>query len=430
MYFIGLEYNCLIDGGRGNKRYLSNIENCMKECDIMKGDDIKLHGIIVTHPDADHMDGIKKLLEKHGRNILDNCDDIVITKAFYWISRGKPCEEFIKLIDRAYPIRYDVEVKICLRSGLNCHFPTETGCLFTYTPREDVLEISRTQRSKIFPKLERVDVNATSILTVFNESKGKCDVVLTGDSTAKEILPLVEGKEIRIFQVPHHGSSYNSRLEDSNKLKKISVHYNLSTLDKTVLFYDSFRARCYLISAGGTENYKHPHPQVMQGIILANALRCHECIILLTNSRGLDSEKLGQLHQIVPEWTQYVKIYHYDDVFFKEQCHIAIRPELCISDVCVNTIEWTPEGYITWTKFMLPVKPNIVNHRPQECNRFMEKSTVKITIQEEINFNAHIICVPLPHNLRTGRDSINCCYVVEESIASGIENSNALFLAT
>ncbi len=389
---------------------------------------IQLHSIIVTHPDSDHMNGIKKLLEKHGREILGKCD-IVITRAFYWTSRDKPSEDFTKLIDSAYSTRYDI--KINKRSsdcpGLNWYFPTETGCLFTCTPKGDELKVSCTQRSKTYPKPKGVDANGTSILTVINESERECDVVLTGDSNAKAILPLVEGKEIRIFQVPHHGSSCNSRLTDSTKPEKISKCYRLSIVETILLFYDTFKARCYLISAGGTKSYKHPHPEVIQGIILANALRCYECIILLTNSRGLNSNNLGQLHQLVPEWTQYVKIYHYDDVFFTDQCHTMVRPERCISDVCENTVEWTPEGYINRIKIMLPVELTISDLRPLKKNHFTEKSTAEIAIPGMSPFNAHIICVPLPHNPRSG-DNINCCYIIEESIASGADLSKALFL--
>ena len=181
-----------------------------------------------------------------------------------------------------------------------------------------------------------------------------------------------------------------------------------------------------MISGGG--KYGHPHPEVIQGIILANALRCHECIILLTNSCGLDSEKLGQLHQIVPKWTQYVKIYHYDDVFFIKQRHIMLHPERCISDVHENTVKWTPKGYINRITIMLPVKAMINKHsRPLKKNIFIEKSTVEITIQGTSSFNAHIICVPLPHNPRSG-DKINCCYVIEESIAYEVCLSKVLFL--
>ena len=220
--------------------------------------------------------------------------------------------------------------------------------------------------------------------------------------------------------MPHHGSSYNYRL-DSTKHTEISKHYKLSKIqdekvETILLFYDAFWARCYLISGGG--KYGHPHPKVIQGIILANALRCHECIILLTNSCGLDSEKLGQLHQIVPKWTQYVKIYHYDDVFFIKQRHIMLHPGRCISDVHENTVKWTPKGYINRIKIMLPAKPMINEHsRPLKKNMLIEKSTVEITIQGTSSFNAHIICVPLPHNPRSG-DKINYCYIIEESIAS------------
>ena len=44
-----------------------------------------------------------------------------------------------------------------------------------------------------------------------------------------------------------------------------------------------------------------------------------------------------------------------------------------------------------------------------------------------MTFNAHIIFVPLPHNPRSG-DSINCCYVIKESIRDRRDSSQALFL--
>ena len=281
--FVGQKYNYLIDGGRA--KYLSAIEKCMEKYDVMKGHDIQLHGIIVTHPDGGHLNGIKKLLEKHGQDILNSCDT-VITRTFYWSSRDKPCEEFTKLIDSAYSTRHDIEGKTCLRPGLKCYFPKELGRLFQCTPHDDILQARCAQQVETFSKPKGIDANETSILTVINESKGYCDVVLTGDSTTKEILPLVEGKEIGIFHVPHHGSSFNSKLGDSRKVEEYSRYYNLSTIrnkevKETLPFYSTFRAQCYLISAGGTENYKHPHPQVLQGIILTNSLRCQECVIFL-----------------------------------------------------------------------------------------------------------------------------------------------------
>ena len=401
----------------------------MEEYGVMKGNGIQLHGIIVTHPDGDHLNGIKKLLEKYGREILSKCD-IVITKAFYWRSRDKLCKQFTKLIDNAYTTRNDIEVATCLRPGLNCHFPTETGCLFRCAPRDNKVKYIHPSESFLKEQPEGIDDNKTSILTIVNESTRKCDVVLTGDSNAKEILPFVEGKEIRIFQVPHHGSSANSKLEDSRKIEEYSRHYNLSAIQdkefkEVFLFYSTFRAQCYLISSGGM--YDHPRSAVLQGIILANSLRRQECVILVTNSRGLDSEKLKQLHELAPQWTRYVKIYHYDDVFFTEQCHTMLRPERCISDVRANAVEWTPEEYINRTRIMLPVKPIVSTTRPLKNKCFIEKSTAEITVQGTLKFNAHVICVPLPHNPRSG-DSINCCYVIEESIACGVNLSKALFL--
>ena len=428
-HFVGQEYNCLIDGGHA--KHLSNIKNCMKEYGVMTEHGIQLHGIIVTHPDSDHFNGIKELLDKYGQKILKKCH-IVITKAFY---RDKKCEGFTKLLDSTYSGN-EIEGAEYLSPGLQCHFPTELGCLFRCTPKHENLKVTRTQQLKTFPK-----PNETSILTIINEYEGKCDVVLTGDSIAKIILPLVEGKEIRIFQVPHHGSSDSSKLEDSQKLKELSQRYDLSAIqDREVkeifLFYSTFRAQCYLISAGGTDKHNHPHSQVLQGIILANALRRQECVILLTNSCGLILQKLKPLHKLhVPgaeNWSKYVKIYHYNDAFITDpkllQCHTSLCPERCISDVHKGALEWTPEGYINKTRTILSQSdPKMNDSRPQAKDCFKEKSTVEISLQGGRTFSAHVICVPLPHSPRSG-DSINYCYVIEESIAPGMQVSQALFL--
>ena len=187
------------------------------------------------------------------------------------------CTKFLKQTDKVYFTRKIIRGATHLRPGLKCYFPKEMGCLLGCTSEAD--KLGRAQPSKTFLKEnpKHVDVNEASILTVINQSERKCDVVLTGDSTAKEILPLVEGKEIGIFQVPHHGSISTSRLKDKCKLVEYSEQCNLSIVHnnevrETLLFYSTFRAQCYLIMAGGTDNYKHPNPLVLQGIILANSL--------------------------------------------------------------------------------------------------------------------------------------------------------------
>lgn len=224
-----------------------------------------------------------------------------------------------------------------LSTGLNCHFSNEQGMWIRCISQNDK-PIAPKISTKEKPK--HVTSNETSILTALNASEDRCDAMLTGDSTAKEIMPHLS-KNVGILQVPHHGSSINSTIKDETRLREFADRYGLQSNKKELkeilecaLFYDTFRAQCYLISAGGTLNYKHPGSSVLQGIIVANALRTHSCVIVATNSRGLDSEKLNQLHKLLPQhmkkWTEWVKIYHYSDVFIQTetetQCHTLIRP--------------------------------------------------------------------------------------------------------
>lgn len=395
----------------------------------MQGDSVQLHGIIVTHPDGDHLGGIKMLFEEYGQKILNTCD-VVITRAFFWrYYRDEMSKKFINLINKTTSRREDIRVCKCITAGLHCHFPTELGCVFRHAQQKG----RYVKRS--FPKPEGINANKASILTTLNKSERKCDVVLTGDLITQHIMPQVKSKTIGIFQVPHHGDYWMSRLEGSHyvqnccpKVKEMLERCS-EKVKETLLFYSTFKAKCYLISAGGT--VPHPHFSVLQGIILANSLRREECVILFTNSRGLNLEKLKQLRHLAPQWTQYVKIHHLDDVFFAEQCHVCLRPERCISDVRTNTVEWTPEGYVNTIRLKLKtVTLKMSNRRPLEKKCFVEKSVVQITVKRkkrELKFNAHTICVPLPHNPRSG-DSINRCYVIEESIVSGAHFSQALFL--
>ena len=369
------------------------------------------------------------LLEEHGQKILNNCD-IVITRAFFWrYYKDEMSKKFINLINKTTCRREDIRVRERITGGLQCHFPTELGCVYRNAQQKG----RYIKRS--FPKPDEINANKASILTTLNASEEKCDVVLTGDLIAEHIMPQVKNKTIGVFQVPHHGDFNMSRLdyvqECSSEVKKMLNESLNEKVKGALLFYSTFRAKCYLISAGGTA--PHPHYSVLQGIILANySLQREECAILLTNSRGLMKlSKLEKLRHLAPQWTRYVKIHHYDDVFFTEQSQnvICLNPERCISDVRTNTVEWTPEGYVNALRVKLKtVTLKISNHRPLEKKCFVERSLVEITNKEsELVFKAHIICVPLPHNPRSG-ESINCCYVIEESIASGAHFSQALFL--
>lgn len=109
-----------------------------------------------------------------------------------------------------------------------------------------------------------------------------------------------------------------------------------------------------------------------------------------------------------------------------------MSPEKCINEVCTGALEWTPEGYIRKIRAILSKRdPKLSNTRPQAKDCFIEKSPVEISPQGATTFSAHVICVPLPHSPRSG-DSINYCYIIEESIhvAPGMhfEFSQALFL--
>ena len=181
----------------------------------MKGDSVQLHGIIVTHPDGDHLGGIKMLLEEHGKKILNNCD-IVITRAFFWrYYKDEMSKKFINLINKTTSRREDIRVRKRITGGLQCYFPTELGCVYRNAQQKG----RYIKRS--FPKPDGINANKASILTTLNASKEKCDVVLTGDLIAEHIMPHVKNKTIGVFQAPHHGDFNMSRLDAETMFKNV-----------------------------------------------------------------------------------------------------------------------------------------------------------------------------------------------------------------
>ena len=96
----------------------------------------------------------------------------------------------------------------------------------------------------------------------FGERRGdSCSIMLTG--VAKRILlqKVTRGKQFQVYQVPGNGS--NS-----------SVHWSTSDsntiLNKCREHYSDFEAKVYLISPGNSPA-EQPSPEVLSGIIIANA---------------------------------------------------------------------------------------------------------------------------------------------------------------
>ncbi len=132
--------------------------------------------------------------------------------------------------------------------------------------------------------------NETSILTTVKspQSTYKYDVVLTGDSNDRIILDTLELRgTVGVFQVPHHGSRENSSYD----------------------FYTQFHAYVYFISHGA--NYKHPHSEVITGILSAAVEKKRDCIIVVTATWFEESKINYFMRKSTRDWRKFVKIYYF-----------------------------------------------------------------------------------------------------------------------
>ena len=160
--------------------------------------------------------------------------------------------------------------------------------------------------SKKKRKAKRLNFNATSILTTVSLQPSTCeydyDVVLTGDSygTIIEKKLALKGKSVGVFQVPHHGSSYN--LDDEKTTR--------STAEEFTGFYSSFNAYIYLISHGDHGSYNHPHSEVITGILSAavQKKRDPKCKIVVT-ATWFEKSKIDETN--ISNWRDYVDIYYF-----------------------------------------------------------------------------------------------------------------------
>ncbi len=186
--------------------------------------------------------------------------------------------------------------------------------------------------------------NETSILTTVKipESKYDYDVVLTGDSYDGIILDTLElkfekdkpCKTVGVFQVPHHGSKYNSTMAPKKK-----NFYRRSCF----AFYMQFNADIYLISHGN--GYDHPHSEVITSILAAAVEKKHHCKIVVTATR-FDGTKIIE-DDTVSNWRYYVDIYNFPPYVTLDPNDVKLPEGLKLYNKKVHTLFQSKEIYIS-----------------------------------------------------------------------------------
>ena len=177
---------------------------------------------MITHPDADHVQGIVKLirlffLEKSSKPSLVFTGPLLLTRAF-------ECE------------RYKKYMSVFINAGFrkNAHFSTGVdingfesqftfmypdneypGVLYEYAP-------SIPEQSSLSASEPR-DTNATSILLVLNDDNDSPVMSFNGDAYGWSVLKSLNGSNPKLFKVPHHGSLKNSIPLQKNQPKCLKL---------------------------------------------------------------------------------------------------------------------------------------------------------------------------------------------------------------
>jgi len=192
----------LIDGGQG-KQVLEEIGR------VMPFFDRKIELVILTHPDADHINGLVEVLKNY------QVDEVIETGV---MNDNKAYSEWQKLI-KEKNIKDTIAQKgdkIDLGEGIELDF---------LWPEDD------------FKGKKIANINDTSVVNMLDW--GETEIILTGDAVVKTLDKIAgenQGIDIEILKQPHHGSKNGI----SQK------------------FLDSFKPEVSIISVGAKNRYGHP----------------------------------------------------------------------------------------------------------------------------------------------------------------------------
>jgi competence protein ComEC len=202
-------YSILVDGGPNNKvlQYL--------------GEDLpfynrKIDLLILTHPQSDHMNGLIEVVKRYQINTLWISDSENKTEAF---------EEWQDLINSK-----KLNTKV-VSKGDQLKLPDGT-----------VLKV-------LWPERDHISFDLNQLSIVFLLSFGNFDALLTGDAD-HAVQPFgLQGVDLEVLKVPHHGSRLAIKQE----------------------FLEQVSPEISVISVGARNSYGHPNPELIKRIIDINS---------------------------------------------------------------------------------------------------------------------------------------------------------------
>ena len=190
---------------------------------------IKLDGAVVSHPHADHLDGVERLFRellphKYQDSIKPDSPDkrlmcngpVLLTRKFAQEDEAyRSFSEF--LLTTKFEISLDKDdIQNAFGNDIVFTFPTSPGVLYhRVKPSEDdePFRSEEVQRNKLKGGDEDDDLNKSSII-LYTAKGGK--ICLSGDAYGYDITAMLRKqgvKNLDIFKLPHHGSRHNSILQ-------------------------------------------------------------------------------------------------------------------------------------------------------------------------------------------------------------------------
>ena len=224
----------LIDGGSSDKSDVASYQMIP----YLKYEGVPhLDGIVVTHPDSDHISGIRTLLEKTGTS---------------GISVGTLYLPDVGDMGRNEAYR-DLE-----------NLAEQTGVPVRYIGIGDVMQFGDVMLTCIHPKKgwNTEDINAYS--TVLYLTYGNFTALFTGDlegegeRMVQEVIEKLCLHNVSLLKVAHHGSKYST--------------------DES--FLQTIRPGIALISSGRNNRYGHPHAELLE------RLEKYGCMVFQTQKNG------------------------------------------------------------------------------------------------------------------------------------------------
>ena len=225
--------------------------------------DFSLDGIIVTHPDGDHIDGIIKLFQEfppntdlppkhgHGSYKFVFSGPVLITEYFKKVPKGVELINLLTDKKNKPSLNFeeeDVDVNKTKVPDFGDHFDfhfendsDSRGVILKYClPQHNIMQFKAQPGIKARHKIDSSAPNLSSIITTWS-NENRHEVVLTGDSPGYRVLNALgiddeqssQLPDIGFFQIPHHGSARNSLLLDINVLPSTE---DVTTVRHMILF--------------------------------------------------------------------------------------------------------------------------------------------------------------------------------------------------